>query len=104
MNSNETNCNRPFPWPRSRAARRCPGAGRDPLWRLDRQCRCAEILRQLDQLAATLAAVPLAGAIVLPGITIGDGAIVGAGAVVTRNVEAGATVAGNPARPVGRRA
>ena len=39
------------------------------------------------------------GAIILPGITIGDGAIVGAGSVVTRDVGAGVTVAGNPARP-----
>jgi maltose O-acetyltransferase len=38
------------------------------------------------------------GAIVLPGIEIGDDAIVGAGSVVTRNVPAGATVTGNPAR------
>lgn len=37
-------------------------------------------------------------AIILPGITIGDDAIVGAGSVVTRNVPAGATVIGNPAR------
>jgi maltose O-acetyltransferase len=38
------------------------------------------------------------GAIILPGVTIGDGALVGAGSVVTRNVEAGTTVVGNPAR------
>jgi maltose O-acetyltransferase len=37
-------------------------------------------------------------AIILPGVSIGDGAVVGAGSVVTRNVRAGATVLGNPAR------
>ena len=39
------------------------------------------------------------GAIILPGVTIGDGAVVGAGSVVTRDVGAGVTIAGNPARP-----
>jgi maltose O-acetyltransferase len=34
------------------------------------------------------------GAILLPGITVGDDAIIGAGSVVTRDVTAGATVAG----------
>jgi UDP-2-acetamido-3-amino-2,3-dideoxy-glucuronate N-acetyltransferase len=38
------------------------------------------------------------GATILGGLEIGPRAIVGAGAVVTRNVPAGAIVAGNPAR------
>jgi UDP-2-acetamido-3-amino-2,3-dideoxy-glucuronate N-acetyltransferase len=38
------------------------------------------------------------GAVLLGGITIGEGAVVGAGSVVTRDVSAGAVVAGNPAR------
>jgi acetyltransferase-like isoleucine patch superfamily enzyme len=38
------------------------------------------------------------GAIVLGGVRVGAGALVGAGAVVARDVPAGATVAGVPAR------
>lgn len=44
-----------------------------------------------------------AGCIVLGGIRIGDDARVGAGAVVTKDVPAGATVVGNPARILERR-
>jgi hypothetical protein len=45
-----------------------------------------------------------ARAIVLPGVgRIGEAAIVGAGAVVTKEVPAGAIVAGNPARIIGQR-
>jgi maltose O-acetyltransferase len=39
-----------------------------------------------------------AGAIILPGVTIGDDALIGAGSIVTRDVPAGATAVGNPAR------
>ena len=42
------------------------------------------------------------GATILGGVTVGERAVVGAGAVVTRDVEAGATVAGNPAGPLVR--
>jgi sugar O-acyltransferase (sialic acid O-acetyltransferase NeuD family) len=38
------------------------------------------------------------GATVLPGLRVGDWAVVGAGAVVTRDVPAGVTVSGAPAR------
>ena len=41
------------------------------------------------------------GATILGGLEIGARAIIGAGAVVTRNVPAGAIVAGNPARVIG---
>ncbi len=38
-------------------------------------------------------------ATVLPRVKIGDGAVIGAGSVVVRNVPAGVTVFGNPAKP-----
>jgi UDP-2-acetamido-3-amino-2,3-dideoxy-glucuronate N-acetyltransferase len=40
------------------------------------------------------------GATILGGVRIGRGATVGAGAVVTRDVEPGTTVVGNPATPI----
>lgn len=41
------------------------------------------------------------GALIMPGVSIGDDAIIGAGSVVTRDVPAGATAFGNPARVQG---
>jgi acetyltransferase-like isoleucine patch superfamily enzyme len=38
------------------------------------------------------------GSTLLGGVTIGEDAMVGAGSVVTKDVQAGSTVAGNPAR------
>lgn len=37
---------------------------------------------------------------VLPGITIGENALIGAGSVVTKDVEAGAVMAGSPAKRI----
>ena len=41
-----------------------------------------------------------ASAVILGGVSIGDGAVIAAGAVVNRDVEAGAVVAGVPARRI----
>lgn len=41
-----------------------------------------------------------AGAVIICGVTIGEGALVGAGAVVTKDIPAGVTVAGNPAKVI----
>jgi sugar O-acyltransferase (sialic acid O-acetyltransferase NeuD family) len=43
------------------------------------------------------------GANIVESQTLGDGCVVGAGAVVVRDVPAGTTVAGVPAKPIGRR-
>jgi UDP-2-acetamido-3-amino-2,3-dideoxy-glucuronate N-acetyltransferase len=58
-----------------------------------------EILSTVVERGATIGS----GATILGGVRIGTGATVGAGAVVTRDVAPGATVAGNPARPIASR-
>ncbi len=44
------------------------------------------------------------GTVLLPGVTVGHNATVGSGAIVTKDVPDGATVVGNPARALLRRA
>ena len=44
-----------------------------------------------------------ARAMLIKGVDIGEGAVVGAGSIVTKNVEAYAIVAGNPAKKIGER-
>ncbi len=41
-----------------------------------------------------------AQAIIMPGVRVGDHCIVGSGAVVTRDVQSGSIVAGNPAKVI----
>ena len=53
-----------------------------------------ELLRTVVERGAALGS----GAVILGGVRVGASATVGAGAVVTRNVPAGGTVAGSPAR------
>ncbi len=74
------------------------------------QIYCAEHHKEADKRAKGLEiAKPVTigeqvwiggGAIILPGVTIGMGATIGAGSVVTKDVAAGVTYVGNPARAV----
>ena len=66
----------------------------------DRHPRSGNVGFKLEPIIVKRGASVGANATILPGVVIGEGALVGAGAVVTKNVAAGVTVIGNPARPI----
>jgi UDP-2-acetamido-3-amino-2,3-dideoxy-glucuronate N-acetyltransferase len=55
---------------------------------------------KLEQTVVERGASIGSGATILCGVRIGERSTIGAGAVVTHHVDAGATVVGNPARPL----
>jgi len=67
-------------------------------------------MRRVDTTAGALSAPIQIGsdvfiggrAVILKGVSIGDGAVVAAGAIVTKDIESGDVVGGNPARVIRR--
>lgn len=68
----------------------------------DRHPRSGNTSYKMEEIVVRKGASVGANATILPGVTIGAGAMVGAGSVVTRDVPAGVTVVGNPARQIVR--
>ena len=57
--------------------------------------------RETEKLTVVQEGVSIGGgAVILPGLILGKGCRIGAGAVVTKNVEPGSVVVGNPARKI----
>lgn len=57
---------------------------------------------QLETIVVKKGASIGANATILPGVVVGEKAMVGAGAVVTKDVQAGAVVIGNPAKELNK--